>query len=141
MASLLERITEAVAAALGRLPPRARGLLVWGPFGRITTAMIFAAMRRRFRPSNAGSMDVVARWDVGGDEARYVAVRQQRCHLARQADREPDLTLALDRITLLELAIGAANAPQLFMSGRLRLTGDLMLAQRLTAVFAVPGSK
>ena len=42
--------------------------------------------------------------------------------------------------TLLELAIGNLNGPQAYLSGRLRMKGDVMLAQRLTTLIAVPNA-
>ena len=111
-----------------------------GPWGRAIAAAIFAAMPRRLKSAGATGLDLVVRWMVGDDAPRYLVLREGRATVRRQADRDQDLALAMDRVTLLELAVGAANGPQLFMTGRVKITGDLMLAQRLTTLFAVPGS-
>ncbi len=112
-----------------------------GPWGRVIAAGILRAMPGRLRTASATGLDLLVRWQVGEDPGRYLSVSDGRARLSGAADRDPDLTLTLDRVTLLDLAVGAANGPQLFMTGRVRITGDLMLAQRLTALFAVPGAK
>jgi putative sterol carrier protein len=111
-----------------------------GLWGRAIAAGIFAAMPRRLRAASATGLDLVVRWDVEGVKDRYLLVRDGAASVRRATDRDPDLTLGLDRVALLELATGAANGPQLFMTGRVRITGDVMLGQRLTALFAVPGT-
>ena len=110
-----------------------------GPWGRAVAAGIFMAMPRRLRAAAASDLDLVVRWDVEGARRRYLIVRDGHASVRRRADRDHDLSLALDRVALLDLATGAANGPQLFMTGRIRIDGDLMVAQRLTALFAVPG--
>jgi putative sterol carrier protein len=120
--------------------PGFRGFLMSGPWGRLIAAGILRAMPGRLQAASASGLDLVVRWTVGEDRPRYLIVREGRARISRAPDRDQDLSLALDRVTLLELATGAANGPQLFMTGRVRITGDLMLAQRLTALFAVPGS-
>ena len=111
-----------------------------GPWGRVIAAGILRAMPGRLRTASAAGLDLVVRWNVEDQAARFLLIRDGRARVAREAARDPDLTVALDRVTLLDLAIGAANGPQLFMTGKVRITGDLMLAQRLTALFAVPGA-
>ena len=132
-------VTNWFANRIRSLSPRAREILMRGPWGRGIAAAIFAAMPRRLKPAGATGLDLVVRWLVGDDKPRYLVLREGRATVRRQAERDHDLTLALDRVTLLDLATGAANGPQLFMTGRVKITGDLMLAQRLTSLFAVPG--
>jgi putative sterol carrier protein len=134
------RATDALATRVRESSPRTRELIMRGPLGRAVTAAIFRAMPQRLRPASATGLDLVVRWNVEGEPLRHLVIKDGRARVQREADREPDLTVALDRATLLDLATGAANGPQLFMTGRLRITGDLMLAQRLTALFTVPAT-
>jgi putative sterol carrier protein len=134
------RPTDALASGVRRSSPRLRELIMRGASGRAIVSAILAAMPRRLNRASATGLDLVVRWQVERTPDRYLVIRDGRARVEREADRDPDLTLALDRITLLDLATGGANGPQLFMTGRVRITGDLMLAQRLTALFAVPGA-
>jgi putative sterol carrier protein len=132
-------IADWFARRIRSASPGFRKLVMSGPWGRLVAAGIFSAMPRRLKAASATGLDLVVRWTVEGDRNRFMVVRDGRAAMKRAADRDPDLTLSLDRVTLLELATGAANGPQLFMSGRVKIAGDLMVAQRLTALFAVPG--
>ena len=136
----MNRIAEWFSRFVRSASPGLRRLLMRGPWGRGISAAIFAAMPRRLRTASATGLDLVVRWDVEGDRDRFLTVKDGSASVGRAAERDPDLTLGLDRVALLELATGAANGPQLFMTGRVRITGDLMLGQRLTALFAVPGA-
>jgi hypothetical protein len=131
---------EWFARAVRSFSRRTRALLVRGPSGRLVVAAIFAGMRRQFDAGRAGDLDAVVRWDVTDDRPRDLLIRDGRCRVVRRAERDPELTFVLDRLGLLELAAGVTNGPQMYFSGRLRVNGDLMLAQRLTALFAVPGT-
>jgi putative sterol carrier protein len=133
-------LADALARLVRRASPRVRELLMRGFWGRAIAAIILRAMPRRLRTATASGLDLVVRWQVGEDPTRYLTVREGGARLRRAADRDPDLSLTLDRVALLELATGAANGPQLFMTGRVRITGDVMLAQRLTSLFSVPGA-
>jgi putative sterol carrier protein len=136
----VNRIADWLAGVVRSTPPRFRRLLMRGPWGRAIAAVIFAAMPKRLQAASAAGLDLVVRWDVEEGPLRYLLVRDGTASIGHGAERDPDLTLGLDRVALLELATGAANGPQLFMTGRVRLSGDMMLGQRLTALFAVPGA-
>jgi alkyl sulfatase BDS1-like metallo-beta-lactamase superfamily hydrolase len=132
-------VADTFARVVRASSPRTRALLGRGPGGRILVGGIFTAMAGRFNGAAAAELDTVVRWELADDRSRDVAISNGRCRVVRRADREPELTLALDRLGLLELATGVANGPQMYFSGRLTIHGNLMLAQQLTAVFAVPG--
>src|SRR3979409_483489 len=52
--------------------------------------------------------------------------------------REPSITLKLKPVDFLKLVSGSASGPTLFMTGKLKLEGDVMLASRLTSMFSIP---
>jgi putative sterol carrier protein len=139
----MTRIARAIANRFARtirsLSRETRARLVRGPLGRPIVALIFAGMRRQFDGSRAAGLDTVVRWDVTDDRTRDLLLRDGRCRIVRDAGRDPELTLELDRLGLLELATGVANGPQMYLGGQLKIRGDLMLAQRLTGLFAIPG--
>ena len=49
-----------------------------------------------------------------------------------------DVTIKVDPVDFLKLAANQATGPTLFMTGKLKLEGDLMLASRLTSFFRIP---
>jgi len=49
------------------------------------------------------------------------------------------VTLSTDSESFTALMTGKAQGPTLYMSGKLRIQGDLMLAQRMGSFFQAPG--
>ena len=132
-------LADWLAGRIRSSSPKLREFVMRNPWGRLVAAVIFALMPRRLRPASAAGLDLVVRWQVEGQPTRYLIVRDGRASVRKSAEREQDLTLAMAPVTLLDLATGAANGPQLFMTGRVKITGDLMLAQRVASLFSVPG--
>ena len=47
--------------------------------------------------------------------------------------------LKLDGVDFLKLVTGNANGPMLFMSGKLKIEGDLMFSAQIQSMFTIPG--
>ncbi len=60
--------------------------------------------------------------------------------VTRDADAEPDVTIAADIIDFVRLVTGESNAALLYLGGRLGIQGQEMLALAVGTVFRVPGS-
>ncbi|HSD23444.1 MAG TPA: SCP2 sterol-binding domain-containing protein, partial [Solirubrobacterales bacterium] len=60
------------------------------------------------------------------------------CRASDSPGRDPKVTIKTSGVHFLKLAAGKASGPVLFMTGRLRLDGDVMLASRLTSFFRIP---
>ncbi|CAI2163238.1 10072_t:CDS:2 [Funneliformis geosporum] len=55
---------------------------------------------------------------------------------------KPDITISLSDDTFVELASGKINGQKAFMSGKLKIKGNMMLATKLDGVFAtIPKAK
>ena len=50
------------------------------------------------------------------------------------------MTIKVDGVHFLKLAANKASGPVLFMTGKLKLEGDVMLASRLTGFFRIPSA-
>jgi putative sterol carrier protein len=102
---------------------------------------IFQVMEERFVPERAHGVDTTAQFTVrDGEEAHVYTMRiaDGRCETARGAAESPNVSLETDLVNYLKLIAGKANGPMLFMGGKLKLSGDFMLAQRLMAFFDTP---
>ena len=142
------RIAEAFVSGTRRASPELRERAMRSPVRGLITAQIFAGMARAFDSERGADLDAVIRWEVGaaGERAEIwnLVIENGTAHAARirgEETAEPRTTIGLDRPTLLELATGILNAPQAYMAGRVQMKGDVMLAQRLTTLLAVPGSR
>jgi putative sterol carrier protein len=50
------------------------------------------------------------------------------------------VTIRVGAVNFLKLAANQASGPTLFLTGKLRLEGDVMLASRLTGFFRIPSA-
>jgi putative sterol carrier protein len=103
---------------------------------------VFTGMQERFQPDRASGVDAQVQWLVsdGGEEHAYVVtVKDGTCSAESGQAESPRVTLGTDVVSFAKLMAGKAVGPQLYMTGKLKIQGDLMLAQRLTTFFAPPG--
>jgi acyl dehydratase/putative sterol carrier protein len=100
---------------------------------------VFEDMQADFQPDKAAGVDARIQWLIadGGEEKPYAITIAdgQFSWQAGQAEA-PTVTLSTDRDSFVALMTGKAQGPALYMSGKLRIQGDLMLAQRMGSFFA-----
>lgn len=65
-------------------------------------------------------------------------IERGTCTVTDQPSRPPRLTLTMDGVDFLKLVTGNASGPKLFMTGRLKIDGDLMFAARTAGLFEIP---
>jgi acyl dehydratase/putative sterol carrier protein len=100
---------------------------------------IFRDMQESFQPDRASGVDATIQWLIadGGEEQPYtVTIRDGTLSWQQGRAESPTVTLATDRESFTALMTGKAQGPALYMSGKLRIQGDLMLAQRMGQFFA-----
>jgi putative sterol carrier protein len=114
-----------------------------GPLrGQIVTE-IFRRMEEHFKPE--GAPDAVIHWRIGGrpdggEDQWEVVVAGGSCSTSPEPSSEPRVTLKLDGVNFIRLVTGNANGPMLFMSGKLKIEGDLMFSAQIPAMFTIPGA-
>jgi putative sterol carrier protein len=99
---------------------------------------VFAGMPERFAPEKASGVDAQVQWLVsdGGEEHPYaVTVAGGTCTTERTRVESPRVTLSTDVVSFAKMMTGKAQGPQLYMTGKLKIQGDLMLAQRMATFF------
>jgi len=100
---------------------------------------IFQGMQERFQPDRASGVDATVQWLItdGGEEKPYALTIKDGTLSWEQGQVEsPTVTLSTDSESFTALMTGKAQGPALYMSGKLRIQGDLMLAQRMGSFFA-----
>jgi putative sterol carrier protein len=102
---------------------------------------VFEGMTERFKPQTASGVDAQIQWLVSddGDEHAYVlTVANGTCSAERTRAESPKVTFSTDAASFVKLMAGKVPGPQLYMTGKLKIQGDLMLAQRMTTFFDPP---
>jgi acyl dehydratase/putative sterol carrier protein len=100
---------------------------------------IFQGMQESFQPDKAAGVDATIQWLItdGGEEKPYAITIKDGAFSWEQGQVEnPTVTLSTDSESFVALMTGKAQGPTLYMSGKLRIQGDLMLAQRMSQFFA-----
>ena len=102
---------------------------------------VFAVFPERFDPVRAGA-DAAAtiQWTVGFDGTMHgwvVEIADGACRAQPGVAEHPRLSLELALPDFLRLVSGRLNATQAFMSGKLRLTGDVMFALQMQGWFGL----
>jgi len=100
---------------------------------------IFQGMEKSFQPDKAAGVDATVQWLItdGGEEKPYaLTIKDGALSWKPEQAKDPTVTLSTDRESFTALMTGKAQGPTLYMSGKLRIQGDLMLAQRMGQFFA-----
>jgi putative sterol carrier protein len=81
----------------------------------------------------------VIQYNIEGEEGGdwYVVIKDQACAIFEGTHDDPTLSLKMTDKNWIALCKGELNAINAFMSGKLKAKGDIMLAQRLPALFSL----
>ena len=104
---------------------------------------IFRRMAEHVDGERARDVTAVVHWKIydrpdGGYDHYEVVLEAGECSVSDSPSREPAVTLKLKPADFLKLVSGSASGPTMFMTGKLKLEGDVMLASRLTSMFHIP---
>ena len=106
---------------------------------------IFSRMKEHFRADQAANVDAVIHWRIGGgpegaEEDHYeVVIRNGELSYNTEPSEEPRVAFRMDGATFLRLVSGNASGPMLFMTGKLKIEGDMMFAPQVQSLFRIPG--
>lgn len=98
---------------------------------------IFAGMPGVFNRDAAAGLNVVIQYNIEGAESGdwYAVIKDQTCTVSEGVHSSPTLTMKMADKDWIAMCKGELNGMTAFMTGKLKATGDLMLAQRLAVLF------
>ena len=79
----------------------------------------------------AGGLDKSVKFDFGGDGQIFATGTT-----AEIADKDADCTIAVDKADFIALASGSMDPMMAFMSGKLKIDGDMSVAMGLQRLFS-----
>jgi putative sterol carrier protein len=103
-----------------------------------TLNRIFDNFPERFQPDKAQGVDADIQFvvtDEGEEFPHVVSVRNGTCTTEEKRADDPKVTLTTDLVSFVKLITGQAQGVQLFMTGKLKVGGDLMFSQRIMTFF------
>jgi SCP-2 sterol transfer family len=102
---------------------------------------VFRRMCEEYKPG-PGAQDAVIHWKVTRSEADpdhwEVALEGGACSVTDEPARDPRVAFTVDGVNFLRLVTGNAAGPMLFMSGKLKIDGDVAFAAMMQSMFRIP---
>ena len=107
---------------------------------RFSTAKeVFDKMPEAFNPDAAGALDAVIQFCLTGKEGGdwHVVIKDGKCVVNQGKHPSPSVTLSMEDTTWVSIVNQEISGLKAFMTGKLKVQGDLMLAQRIGELFPV----
>lgn len=106
-----------------------------------TLTRIFRGFEERFVPAKAEGVTADIQFlikDEGEEHPYVVAIKDGTCETRRAKAEDPKTTLSLKLLPFVKLITGQADGMKLFMTRKLKISGDIMFAQRVLTFFDRP---
>jgi putative sterol carrier protein len=101
---------------------------------------IFSAMPQNFNADAAKGMDAVIQFNLGGDGGGtwHVTIKDGACTVTEGAHGSPKMTMTMAASDYVDMINGKLNGQMAFMSGKLKIAGDMGLAMKMQSLFKRP---
>jgi putative sterol carrier protein len=108
----------------------------------MTVAELFISMPEKFDSAVAGDMTKTIQWNITGDEASVWAFQIVNGvgKLIPGGVEKPDTTFTTSGKNWIAIAEGRMDSMKAFMTGKLKVTGDMMLAMKVPQFFPIEQS-
>jgi putative sterol carrier protein len=133
-----------LAAMVGQVSDEQLAEAMAHPDGRkMILDEIFKRMSEHAEPSKIEGVDAVVHFEItgapdGGSDVYEAVIRNGRVEVSDEPGEQPRVKITAAPVPFLKLVTGQQSGPVLFMTGKLKLEGDVMFASRMTAFFRIP---
>ena len=102
-----------------------------------TVKETFDLMASRFKPEKAAGVSAVIQYEISGEGGGTwnATIKDGKCTVASGTAASPSLTLTLSGQDWLDMLAGKLSGQMAFMSGKLKLKGDMGLAMKIGGMF------
>ena len=102
-----------------------------------TPKEIFSVMPSRFNKDASKGLNAVYQFDLSGDNGGkwHIVIQNETCQVKEGAHASPNITISMSAQDYVDMTTGKLNAQMAFMSGKLRIAGDMGLALRMQNLF------
>ena len=97
----------------------------------------FDAMPENFNSEKAAGMKAVYQWDITGDGGGKwnAEIADGKCKVSEGEHASPNITITVTASDWLDILNGKLDGQMAFMSGKLKVKGDMSLAMKLKTLF------
>ena len=102
---------------------------------------VFAGMAESFNPAKAAGQQATVQYEIGAPDGIHewaMRIADGACEVGPGRADSPRVTIRMGLGDFLRLITGKANGMQLFMTGKLKVSGDLFFAQTYQSWFDRP---
>jgi len=101
---------------------------------------IFNAMPANLNADAAKGMDAVIQFNLTGDGGGnyYVTIKDGTCTVSEGTHQSPNMTMTMAAQDYVDMITGKLNGQMAFMSGKLKIAGDMGLAMKMQSLFKRP---
>ena len=102
-----------------------------------TAAEIMTAIPSRFNPEAAGDLNATVLFDLSGDGGGmwHVRIADGECEVNEGPTEDPTSTIMMDAQDYADMITGELNAINAFMTGKVRVEGDLNTVMKFQSIF------
>lgn len=93
-----------------------------------------------FQPDKAQGLDATFQFDITGDQGGqwYMVIKDAQCLVSPGNATGANITVTMGDENFVKLITGRLDGTMAFMTGKLKLKGDMALAMRLSNLFKLP---
>jgi len=101
---------------------------------------IFSQMPTNFNADAAKGMNSVIQFNLSGDGGGnyHVIIKDGACSVAEGSHASPNMTMTMAAQDYVDMITGKLNGQMAFMSGKLKIAGDMGLAMKMQSLFKRP---
>jgi putative sterol carrier protein len=106
----------------------------------MTPAEIFKEMPANLSPDAAKGMNATIQFNLSGDNGGqwYVAIKDGKADVTQGTAPSANMTLSMTAQDYVDMITGKLNGQMAFMSGKLKISGDMGLAMKMQTLFKRP---
>lgn len=103
---------------------------------------IFKQMPSSLNVDAAKGMSSVIQFNLSGDGGGnyYVEIKDGAANVTEGAHASPNMTMTMSAADYVDLILGKLNGQMAFMSGKLKIAGDMGLAMKMQTLFKRPAA-
>lgn len=135
-----------LAAMVGQIPDEQLAEGMAHPDGRkMVLDEVFNRMADHVQPEQIGEVDAVVHFAItgaadGGADVYETVIRGGQVKVSSEPAEQPRVTITAAPVPFLKLVTGQQSGPAMFLTGKLKIDGDLLFASRMTSYFRIPSA-
>jgi putative sterol carrier protein len=135
-----------LAAMVGQIPDEQLAEGMADPQGRkMILDQVFNRMADHVQPDQIDDVDAVIHFSItgapdGGADVYEAVIRDGQVKVTDEPAEEPRVTISAAPVPFLKLVTGQQSGPAMFLTGQLKIKGDLLFASRMTSYFRIPSA-